>query len=437
MISHFDERVRLTGSLYVNDDEVGECEYTLSYNPYESNSMHVELLNPPSEMIQLEPESMRLVSSFGGDDVDEVIMEAGFHRFETTSFATTVASAPVTRYRSERWYGDSSEATRISVGYRFPLTSISDRRVITYKDAATGLLRGVDRVQAGEYTRKERAFLIEDGSDRIAISDAFDFPTAESPDLYDVHALVRRSQATFKRNLNEATWDDVLEDVRQKSKMLFEVISLVERDRINYTVEEIALHRDGTGRTAVGVIRTMKWASPPSTTYSRRRNTWQQGQARKESTVRVVLHTYQSQDAQRAGIVERTLRNFQVANCASTIESGFVYWHSCIDFFLKLHLGRDNRSFSLRLIEVCDNNSIHIEDLVDAASIAAFRRGEKKVPPIRFTDLRNAYIHDGFDAFKDCYDEVFVLTNKMRALAERLLFNYLGIDYRETSLGHP
>ena len=61
-----------------------------------------------------------------------------------------------------------------------------------------------------------------------------------------------------------------------------------------------------------------------------------------------------------------------------------------------------------------------------------------------FTTIRNTYIHDGFDIFVDLYgegkedsEEGLRQIRIARAFAERLLMGYMGIDFRETSLGQP
>ena len=59
----------------------------------------------------------------------------------------------------------------------------------------------------------------------------------------------------------------------------------------------------------------------------------------------------------------------------------------------------------------------------------------KKAPAFEFTKLRNNYIHDGFDAFGGRYYEALGMIDLMRALAERYLLNYAGIDYTKTSMG--
>jgi hypothetical protein len=53
-----------------------------------------------------------------------------------------------------------------------------------------------------------------------------------------------------------------------------------------------------------------------------------------------------------------------------------------------------------------------------------------------FTDLRNKYVHSGFDVFSGQYQYALKQRRIMRALTERLLLNRLGINYKDTHLGN-
>jgi len=148
--------------------------------------------------------------------------------------------------------------------------------------------------------------------------------------------------------------------------------------------------------------------------------------------------------------VDTIVDNFKTANTARTIETKFIHWHSCLDFFKPLFLAtlsepeknkvNKGMSFSMQLVFLFDRAGVSVTDLLPAETIESIRKaiqGEGKAPDLPFTSIRNEYIHDGFHAFKDHEREAVDLTRKMRALAERLLLSYMNLDSESTSLGKP
>jgi hypothetical protein len=222
------------------------------------------------------------------------------------------------------------------------------------------------------------------------------------------------------------------------------MLSLIERTRINWHTERL-LVKSEEGNPVSKTTRH-RWRPAPSSNYRPDRNALRT----RRQTLKTLLDAYWDSVSGKQTDIDSIIDNFKTANSSDTIESKFIHWHSCLDFFKPLYfenLGEPERnriehnmSFSMQLIRLFDEAGTGVDDLLPDETIREIReaiKGEGDAPDLRFTELRNKYIHDGFHAFRGKEQETIDLRQKMRAIGERLLTQYMGVDHEDTSLGEP
>jgi succinate dehydrogenase flavin-adding protein (antitoxin of CptAB toxin-antitoxin module) len=134
--------------------------------------------------------------------------------------------------------------------------------------------------------------------------------------------------------------------------------------------------------------------------------------------------------------IDRAVENFKRANCAGVLEKKLVFWHSCLDHLTENLYGFGNGPFSKRLIDACERGGIELDDLLDPKVVRHFQNDlDDDHNCFWFVDARNRFVHDGLDALDNEYYQLTDAIQKARALAERLLLNKVGIDYRDLNEG--
>jgi hypothetical protein len=128
------------------------------------------------------------------------------------------------------------------------------------------------------------------------------------------------------------------------------------------------------------------------------------------------------------------MKNIEISNCASTIETKLIHFHSCMDFFRKKY-NKKCSNFSKDLIDLLDTNEIAIDDLVPKQQIDDIRNKKSRNSAFKFTQLRNGYLHDGFEVFEGDYKAVVKEVDIMRCICERFILKRMGINHEDTILG--
>ena len=435
---------KLPGTVYVAGDELGTCRYEFTYDTYDTNSMEIVLLGPPEGMPQgPDMPEVKVVTEFswGRYEISLNRELAGGFRLDMKESRYT---APVTEFVKTQHFDDEEEPATISCGYLFPLTTVTDCSVFTSRHGKHGYVRGKYDEEREVFEPREDSFGIDSRVGELTVTDEFDFYDAGS-NLYPETHLVRRSVAGVERELGEGERvEDGLEAIRDSIYDLFQILSLVERTRINWHTERLVVR--SSSDNLIEERKRYRWTPAPHSGYRPNRNEIRE----RRSTVKKVAEAYRDLEAEEQVEVDTVIDNFKTANTARTIETKFIHWHSCLDFFKPLFLkglpeGEKNRvnnnmSFSMQLVFLFDRANVSIDDLIPAETIENIRKaieGEGKAPDLPFTSIRNEYIHEGFHSFRDREREAIDLTRKMRALAERLLLSYLDLDPTSTSLGEP
>ena len=142
-----------------------------------------------------------------------------------------------------------------------------------------------------------------------------------------------------------------------------------------------------------------------------------------------LVKAYDALPAERRLPVERARAEFEIVSAAATIETTLVRWHSAIDFYCK-RAGFDKGSAKMRIVGTCDALGVRLDDVVGADALRQPERGR-----FSFTDLRNQFVHDGFDVFDGRHEALFEAARVPRALAERMLLASLGLKEPVGHLG--
>lgn len=239
------------------------------------------------------------------------------------------------------------------------------------------------------------------------ISDQFQFTKKENYKSYYINTLLNESYIRHISNVEPKTIQNYESLIEEKINQIFHLISLIERNRINWTKRIISLKNNNT------LIRqkiTYRWSSPPSDNYRPKI----ENKFLYRENILDIFSAFEKLDIAKQKQIIKILYYFQIAYCSPTIETKLIHWHSCLDV-LRKEYSYGNNKFSHSIVEIFDKNKIKIDDLVDSEKLDELRTYKKK-GCFRFTELRNNYVHDGFDAFHGIYNEVINETSKLRAI---------------------
>ena len=424
MLYQFNQTENLYGEVFVDGKSKGECFYQFQYNPYEPHSMEISLFNPPVDVLSGKMPT-KVITEFHWGSY-EIELKSGLFPISLTGKGKQI-KAPVTHFFKRQKVNREVTPAKLDISYLFPLTSLTDFEVGFTQHGSYGLVRGHFDEDEHKIGPIENPLIFKYKGYKITLSDEFNFKSIRH-NYYPQEHIVRRSFGSIQNidlSTNPvidivATIDDIFDEV-------FKVMSLIEREWIDWNKRSYSITSEKGD--LIEIVNCYRFVKPPSTSY---RPNWNEFTERRK-TLKEFLSKLVNLDTEKQKIALDTLQNYKIANTAHTVESQFIHWHSCLDFFKKHYLmkGESTNNFSKDLIKVFDNNSIPLDDVLKHEPIDKIREAIKNkgnAPILTFTELRNAYIHDGFDAFHGQYDNANELKSIMRALAERLLTRYIGLE---------
>ena len=146
------------------------------------------------------------------------------------------------------------------------------------------------------------------------------------------------------------------------------------------------------------------------------------------------MQAYDALDAEARETVDKMCDEFQIAATAGDLETSLVRWHSVIDFACKRSEQArgegEVRKAKRRIIDTCAAMGVDLAPLVGEETLESPNKGG-----LPFTDLRNQFVHEGFDVFEGKGDALVEGLHTARALAERMLLAILGLPAPLAYLG--
>lgn len=322
----------------------------------------------------------------------------------------------------------------IHVAFGFPLTSVSVEKTPILHHHAFGLLRGdLDR-DSGEIDLMHHPMVLQSSVGELKIAEEFCFHRNDWASQF--RTVGTRSYVGIGPvRIEPNELDTRLDAIRETVELLFECVSVVERDRLNWHHERVIVN--GADGDFLSSRSTQRWVSPPTRDSVKDRHSFQNAQKDSRKTLIDIFAAYERATPDVKIVVRKLINAMKIAYTMPVFEAQFIHWHSCLDFFKKVYGVQNVRGFSRALVRMFDQTGIAIDDLLSADQLQEIRRANnnQKVPMLPFTALRNSYIHEGFDVFQNRFAEGWNRLVTMRALVERLLLNQLGISYQDTSLG--
>jgi hypothetical protein len=429
MLKEFERTESHKGVISIDSKLIGECRYDLTYNPYALNDMRIMIRDAPVGLhdIICDYKSISIISEFYREKYLIEVMGILSGQWSDKQTVLTGRVKSFIRIEGRRKVQD---VKAIFIHYKFPLVSMTDDKWKMVRHYRFGFFREKYDLENKKYELEDDELVIQSEIGQIKISDCFDFEEiAPENTLYDITTCLNRSFVEVKIDAASNEYLQVIQIIRAKIEDLFLLISLIERDRINWHTEILTLLSE-QDQDVIQEQTTFRWSSPASENY---RRDYKKFNERRE-TLKKIFPVFEALTDDQKKVVRETIRNFTTASCSRTIETKFIHWHSCLDFFKKLLSKEKKGSFSYKLISVLDSARIYISDMICPNLLEKIRNSvdKKEKVDFRFTELRNGYIHDGFDVFSPDYLEAVEQIEIMRVIAERLLLNYMGIDYKQT-----
>lgn len=425
---------RFYGSLRSGKEDLGEHFCELTADPYGSREMRVTVHVSNGAGWDVRQQTGGRVNLYDalGDGAFEIVgpgisvqtQDGGASSRsgqDGSQFTARVQSVEEVRY-----WAEDVEPHTYDYGYRFPLTVLTHRPGRTMSHGEIGFLRGSFEEDGDRVTvTPESPTTVQLDGVEVEIASCFNFHDG-GPARHPEQTLVSESYLGFR-------WPEVnpnpdpSDGARAVADAVLRLVSVVERDRIRWTRENVAA-RSSSGDPS-RQWRTTRWASPP---VPRNSLAWER-RSHLDALQRLV-EAYDALPAHDREEVDRACAEFEIASTAATIETSLVRWHSVVDFYCarsEASRGETRRlKTKRRIVETCDAMGVDLAPLVPADVLASKSKGA-----FSFTDLRNQFVHDGFDVFDGRHDDLFEAVRTARAVAERMLLATLGLDGPVAHLG--
>ncbi|WP_263789929.1 hypothetical protein [Salinibacter sp.] len=437
MHDHFEEVDELRGRLIIGGTEVGECLAKVFRNPYRLNEMEVELFDPP-ELRQNEvpdrffqsPESVDSELIYEGPQITRSLKLKTFE-LAGTNLSSFSKSVSVEKYRSTEFFGEIDEPERATVGYLFPLTTVVKSGLRPTKDARHGLYRGEFNRETGTADLAPNTFEIETPLGRAEIVELYDSRDVEKRSGYPVTAVVMHSGLHFKDlDCTSKSLETILEHSRSVVERIMLLFSLIEQNRITWSREKVNF--TSSDDEWIGRQTTRRWSSPPTDSYY----AGYRAKGVTHEAFEVINNAYWTLSSEEKKKIDEVLDNFTIAYTRKTIETGLLYWHSCLDQICQDLYGEDHRVFSKQIVATCDAAGIKVEDLLEEDVLDYWREDiSGETQNFRFVNTRNTFVHDSLGANLEESQKVIEDRRVARALAERLLLAKIGVDPETVPLG--
>lgn len=436
MYEHFDQTQDFSATLLIERKEQGDCNVRIRYNPYDLNNMEAELFGAPVQLsIPGLPDrpsfadyhdlDVRLVERRRQDRRVVVLRPAEIKNLEFRPVRGTHSTTiPVKEYVSEqRWEADEDDEVRLSVAFQFPLTTAVRIEGSATLDSRYGYYRGERKLGDETIDINDDSFYVDTDLGKVEFLESFDIDENKSNRIHPGILLIRRSECLFQTTCKVDECDEVLEQAREQIDQLLDVLSFTEQNRINWTIERVTVYSENelTVRKT-----TYRWASPTSDDYRPERSHHREA----KKGFRALWDAYRKLHPSKKEVIDQALYNFQSAHCSGVLETQLVFYHACLDHLLGSVYECYTRPFSKRLVQVCDENDVGLDDLFEKDVIDHFRCDPKeKNACFWFVDARNRLVHDGLFQLNDTPYQMIDAIRAVCAVSERLLMNAMGIDH--------
>lgn len=341
----------------------------------------------------------------------------------------TRVTARVERVVTTSFWFSEDPAPAHTFGYSFPLTSVTQIHGFELQDGVAGLIWSRGRVEKGddgyafEPVKAIQASL--DGFD-IEVGSAFDFAEGGTT-RYPEDTLTRVSTLSFtvQRETSSAPPLDVARGVADAALRL---LSVLERDRIQWVTE--GWYATSADNEPLRQQKTVRWASPP-----RDRSRLQHTPRTHQDALQMLIRAYDGLGPSDRATADLMCRQFEIASTAGDIETALLRWHSVVDFACKRsetarNVEKQPSPMKRRITQTCSAMGVDLTGIVPEAELANPNKGA-----FGFTELRNQFVHDGFDTFDGRGHELIDGLHTARAVAERMLLATLGLDAPLSYLG--
>lgn len=337
MYDHVNRTKDFPASLLIEEEKQGDCDVRIRYNPYDLNNMEAELFDAPVELsIPGLPEQPSFADYH---NLDVRLIAKGSNVCYTAKLRPVSLSnlklrllqqkhsktIPVKEYSSNQWWDTDEQEVRLSVAYRFPLTTALKSRGIATLDSKYGYYRG--EREPGDKTIKvnEDSFVLDTSVGEAEFYESFDISKDDECRTYPAVMMIRRSECIFQVTCRLSECDEKIEDIRKQINQLLRILSFTEQDRIRWTTEHVTittLDSESVRRT-----KTYRWASPTSDNY--RPGHSGHREARKGFTA--IWGAYRSLGNQKRAIIDQAFQNMSSASCTGIIETQLIAYHACLD----------------------------------------------------------------------------------------------------------
>lgn len=441
MFEEWDNTERLRGEANLNGESLGECYVQLTWNRFKTSEMSLEVLDGDPQLFERiknrnQDSDVIIKCNYWDRSYFRIVLDASLSSYSLLGFEKR-ASIPVKEFKHYQIFDRHAKTTRALCKIDFPLCVTTDYCHGFSQHEAGGLFRGKYNYDDQTFKVDHNPLEICSGLGNLVISDRFEFPKQKLRNrdrYYPSRKFIRESLVKLNRNTDsESDVENSVKGFEHQVEKLLKIIGFAERNR--YDWKHASYKYFDENNDLIRIEHKYKRMLEPIEDSIRVSVT----QRPVHELVSMVWDNVSSISTKRRNNFFWLLYNIGIANLAHTIEDSLVRWHSCLDFF-RQKMGNGGRYPSGRILTTVNEAGIDITDLIEPKIVESIENAitqdeDEGKTKFEFTRMRDDFIHQGFDSLRNEYDQVMVQNRIMRALVERLVLSYIGIDYRDTYLG--
>lgn len=431
-MSYFGETIIFTGQIYNNGNIVKNVRCELTLDQRNTNKNNIKIFYPDKDSKKID-KITKINPIFIKSDMygRKIFVKSFFVMHRIISVSEPFVLLTANKIVIDDNYSNKNPQ-KCFFSFHLTKSNILRRKNVITTHASKGLLSGwkvliEDKLDHEGPEWEEEEFILPFPFDKSYIIPGFVFEKFNDDDSYKVYNQLYLT--VLFNHASDKNIDLLENEVIRYIDSLLKILSFIEGNYIRWFFATVTLQ----GKSYVPILERKIFSKvklpmkklPDEMYYLRNTEKY------KKIIPKIFIKYHELGEGKRK-IIDKILDRFMVSTTHDKIDTRIIYWHSCLDLMINILNKQKGNNFSEQLILLCEQYDIEWKDLfpyVDKANLSSKEKG------FLINIIRTEIIHKG--EYPNDYKIVFYELYKVRALCERLILKYLGIDYRNTPLGIP
>ena len=430
-MNYFGKTIIFTGKIYNNAKIVKNVRCELTLNQRNTNNNNIRIFYPDKDYKKID-EITRANPIFIKSDMygRKIFVKSSFIKhhinFESEPFLLLSAFEVIVEHNYSK-----KNIHKYSFSVHLTNSNIFRRKNVITVHATKGLLCGwkelKNNIHKNDYSEwEEEKFILPSPFDESFIIPGFVFQDLEESSYKVFNQLYLVIIIKNKINKN---FDELEKEVFSYIDSLLKILSFVEGNYIRWFFAKVTLQ----GKSYVPILERKIFSKIKLPMKKLTDEMYYLTNTEKyKKIIPEIFIKYHKLGEGKRKIIDKILDRFMVSTTHDKIDTRIIYWHSCLDIMIDVLNKHRGQNFNYRLILLCKKYEIEWEDLFPYVNKTDIPNKEKG---FLINKIRTDIIHKG--KYPNDYRTVLYELYRVRALCERLILKYLGIDYKNTPFGIP